>query len=50
MDDWVTIQYSRNCHNTVNQLYFNNKFNPKKNIEYVKHSHVAILRGQKKNG
>ena len=26
MDDWVTLLYSRNWHNTVNQLYFNKKF------------------------
>ena len=27
MYDWVTMLYSRNCHNTVNQLYFNFKNN-----------------------
>ena len=25
MKDWVTLLYSRNWHNTVNQLYFNKK-------------------------
>ena len=25
MYDWVTMLYSRNWHNTVNQLYFNRK-------------------------
>ena len=25
MYDWVTMLYSRNGHNTVNQLYSNNK-------------------------
>ena len=26
MYDWVTLLYSRNWHNTVNQLYFNKRF------------------------
>ena len=31
MYDWVTVLYSRNWHNTVNQLYFNkNKTGGKK--------------------
>ena len=25
MSDWVTVLYSRNWHNIVNQLYFNKK-------------------------
>ena len=28
--DWVTMLYSRNLHNTVNQLYFNTKYIKKK--------------------
>ena len=31
MYNWVTSLYSRNWHNTVNQLYFHKKVKKKKN-------------------
>ena len=33
MYDWVTLLYSRNWHNTVNQLYFNK--NKSKNTDQL---------------
>ena len=39
--DWVTLLYSRNWHNIVNQLYFNNNNNKntlkKKNGNWMLH-------------
>ena len=34
--DWVTLLYSRNWHNIVNQLYFNKKENKKRKRENVR--------------
>ena len=45
MNDWVTLLYSRNYHNTVNQLYSNNIFkNKEKKIKLNQEGDVAFPR------
>ena len=46
--DWVTLLYSRNWHNTVNQLYFDKKiFKKSMNIYYVLEiKFLLILEGE----
>ena len=43
MYDWVPLLYSRNWHNIVNQLYFNNFFFKKKTFnEWIKRDRKII--------
>ena len=50
MYDWVTLLYSRNWHNTVNQLYFAKKYMCKKKERKRKDRHIThkILEEKKK--
>ena len=45
MNDWVTLLYSRNWHNVVNQLYFNKKIVIKKMIPLIISNLGISLRG-----
>ena len=48
MYDWVTLLFSRNWHNIVNQLYFNNKYNKiKHKFNYKKHFIVYLMQIRK---
>ena len=43
MYDWVTLLYSRNWHNTVNQLYFKKMRKKKNKFEWEKKSCILFF-------